>query len=93
MVGKPWNYRDYHYVYRNYPKESLESISCELGRSPVTVKAKALKLGVKACGPFTDEEKKLARTYGKALGSALMFLLPHRTSYEIEELLQCVQST
>lgn len=89
MLGNAWTYEDYNYMYQNYNKLGVDVVSQELNRSVVTVNAKAIKLGLKSAGPFTEEEKKLARSYGKNLGTALMFLLPHRTSVEIEELLEC----
>ena len=41
-------------------------------------------------GDYTDEELDTIRKYGKYLKGALIFLMPDRCSYDLEEMTRCV---
>lgn len=84
-----WTYSDYDYLYNNHhtigPLECAKHIGCSIS----AVIDKSSKLGLTNSGEFTDKEIKLAKAYGSVLKGSLIFLLPHRTSPEIEELIAC----
>lgn len=86
-----WTWGDYKTVYDKYPFTGPVPISDELNRTVNSVVGKAMKLGVEMPKEFSAAEKNIARSYGKQLGEAIMFLLPHRSNGEIKELLRCVE--
>lgn len=86
-----WKWPDYSYLHRHYPSDGAKKVSVQLGKSLSNVENKAEKLNLNEQVPFSEEELKTASTYGKTLGTALIFLLPHRTQYEVKELLECVK--
>jgi len=87
--GIPWSFADYKFLYENY--NTLGPVECakELNRSVSSVENKAEKLKISRQGSFKQYELDYASTYGKSLGTALIFLLPHRTTCEVRELLEC----
>ena len=87
-----WSLQEYAVVYNEYPVVGPVPIADKLDRTVNSVVGKAIKLGVDMPKEFTQEEINLAKTYGKQLGSALIFLLPHRTTVEVGELLKCVST-
>lgn len=89
MQGDTWTFNEIDYVYKHYNTDGVESVSTELNRSVSSVRCKAEKLNLKSCGDFTRSELNYASTYAKSLGTALTFLLPNRTSHEVEELIKC----
>lgn len=91
MDSNSWRWEDYAYLYKHYPKEGAKFVSSQLGRSVSVVVQKAEKLGIHENVPFSPEEVKISTAYGKKLGTALMFLMPERTTHEVEELLQCTR--
>lgn len=90
-VSNAWRWEDYAYMYKHYPFDGRRAVAEQLGSSVTNTSAKADKLGLHEPMPFTSEETKFAHAYGRKLGTALMFLMPTRTSYEVEELLRCVR--
>ena len=88
--GSPWTFEDYDYLYKNYSTEGPVVCSEKLERSVEVVNTKAMQLNLELQGGFKQEEIALARSYGKTLGNAMIFLLPKRTTHEIEELIECV---
>lgn len=86
-----WSLQEYSVVYNEYPFTGPVPIADKLNRTVNSVVGKAIKLGVEMPKPFTSEEKVIASTYGKSLGTALIFLLPNRTVIEVSELLKCVK--
>ncbi len=89
LAGNPWSYAEYDYVYKHYSSDGPVACAEHLGRPVESVNSKAEKLGISINGDFTDTELQYARSYGSILKGSLMFLLPHRTSNEIEELIRC----
>lgn len=87
--GNPWSFYEYDYLYKHYNTDGAEACAKELGRSVSSVESKASKLGLLPQGTFKQFELNYASTYGKSLGGAMIFLLPYRTSYEVEELIAC----
>ena len=87
-----WSLQDYAVVYNEYPFVGPVPIADKLNRTVNSVVGKAIKLGVDMPKDFTPEEKAIATTYGKTLGTGLIFLLPHRTVVEVGELLKCVKA-
>lgn len=83
-----WSLKDYETVYKEYPVVGPVPVADKLNRTVNSVVSRAVKLGVDVPRDFTDEEKAIAKQYSKQLGKALIFLLPGRTVYEIETLLQ-----
>lgn len=90
VQGTPWSIKDYQYLHEHYNMDGADRCAVALGRSPSAVSAKASKLLLDPQGEFTDEEIRLAKSYGNFLGTALIFIMPNRTHFEIEALLQCV---
>ena len=84
-----WTYDDYRYLYENFYKEDAAGCANKLRKPIATVRSKAERLGLISHTEYTQEEIKLARAYGKILKGAMIFMLPHRTSSEIEELIVC----
>lgn len=89
----PYTFEDYDFIYKNFNSTPIAEIAEKLGRSIASVRIKAEKLGLIKTGEFTATEQQYARTYGKTLGTALMFVIPDRTSSAIKELLQCTENT
>lgn len=91
VVGKPWVFSDYDFLYKHFNTDGLEACAEHLERHREHVQLKAEKLGLYPSGPFTAQEIKYAKAYGSTLKGSLMFLLPGRTSAEIEELIKCAK--
>ena len=91
--GMSWTFQDYDHLYKHYNQEGAEKCSEDLSRSRPSVTSKALKMGLHREGAFRPEEIKLAKSYGKVLHGALIFLLPNRTTSEVEELIECVNQS
>lgn len=89
VQGTPWTFQEYDYLYKHYNKDGGKKCAEALGRTIAQVENKADKLGLLAQGSFKQYELDFASTYGKTLKGAMIFLLPHRTSYEVEELIEC----
>lgn len=92
MQGDAWTFSEIDYLYKHYNTDGACKVSDELSRSEPSVRNKAEKLCLKRSGSFTQAELAYASSYGKVLGTALTFLLPHRTSYEVKELIKCKNS-
>lgn len=89
QVGTPWTFQDYDYLYKHYNTDGAVACADVLHRSVDHVEAKAEKMSLIPQGAFKQYELDLASTYGKTLGGAMIFLLPHRTTYEVKELIEC----
>lgn len=84
-----WTFEELDVIYKSYNTDGAEKVAERLGRSISTVHNKADKLGLLPQGEFKKYELDLASTYGKTLGSAMIFLLPRRTTNEVVELIRC----
>lgn len=89
MQGDSWTFSEIDYVYKHYNTDGAESVANKINRSVSSVRCKAEKLNLKSCGEYTHNELNYTSTYAKTLGTALIFLLPNRTSHEVEELIKC----
>ena len=87
--GTQWSFEDYDYLYKHFNVDGVTACAKALQRSETAVQSKAAKLGLVPQGAFTPQELSFANSYGKALGGALIFVLPYRTSVECEELIEC----
>lgn len=87
--GTPWCFNDYDFLYKNYNKLGAAACAKELNRSVSSVESKAAKLNLIPQGEFKQYELNYASTYGKTLGTAMIFLLPYRTTSEVQELIEC----
>ena len=88
----PYTFDDYDYIYKHFNQDGPVSVAQHLGRSVASVTNRSTKLNLLSQGAPTAEELKYCRNYGKTLGTALMFLMPNRTTVEIEEMLACLKS-
>ena len=89
MEQAVYTFEDYDYIYRHYNVDGAESVAAVLNRSVQSVNAKAVKMNLVGAKELTQQEKEYARNYGKVLGTALVFLMPGSTSFEIKEMLAC----
>lgn len=89
MEQAVYTFEDYDYIYRHYNVDGAESVAAALNRSVQSVNAKAVKMNLVGAKEFTQQEKEYVRNYGKVLGTALVFLMPGRTSFEVKEMLAC----
>lgn len=85
------SYNDCDYVYKNYSRMSRPEIANAIGKSAAEVDKLAYAMNLSIGKPFTKEEKTMATQYAKHLGGAIVFLLPHRTTCECEELIECTR--
>ena len=86
-----WTWAEYDTIRKHYPKEGKKVVRMLNNRSVSALESRAIKINTFEHVEFTEEEVKLAKKYGKCMGKALMFMLPDRTPYEIEDLLHCVK--
>lgn len=82
-----WSWHDYDLVYKQYPFKGVEVKDELADRTPTSIMTKAKRLGVSTDCPLTEAERELISKYGKDLGTALIFILPERTTEEIKEAL------
>lgn len=87
MEAQKWTWQEYDLIRKKFPDIGTELLSELPGRSIDTLLQKAGRLEVNTDCPFTDEEKALADKYGMTLGTALVFVMPSRTPYEVARLL------
>ena len=85
-----WSYSEYDVLYKEYPINGPVAVSDKIGRTVTSTVGRASKMGLNVPTPFTPQELQLARVYRAQLGDALIFLMPNRTTVEIEALLRCV---
>lgn len=90
LQGTQWTFADYDYLYKHYNTDGADKCALALNRSPAAITAKAMKLNLRPQGEFKEAELKQVKSYGKVLGTAMMFIIPYRTSYEIKEMMTCV---
>lgn len=83
----PYTLDDYAYIYEHYPKEGCNAVAEHLGRTAVSIEAKALKMNLCPSVTVSKSDKEIVKKYRKELGTALVFLLPHLTTSVIEELI------
>lgn len=88
MEVAKWTWGEYDLIRKEYPSMGTDLVTKLEGRSVDTLTQKADRLEVNTDRPFTETERALAEQYGKSLGTALMFLMPDRTPYEVAELLK-----
>lgn len=88
-VNKLWNYNDYKTVYAQFPIIGAIDTATLLGRSVNSTISKAVRMNISTPTEFSPMELSMAENYGKTIGKSLIFLLPNRTTTEIEELLRC----
>ena len=89
MQSKPWTYEELDVLYNNYAKIPVTDLADKLGRTVQSIESKAIKMHLHKATPFTNTERHYAKTCGKELGTALMFLMPDRSVSEVEVLLSC----
>jgi hypothetical protein len=87
-MSQNWTWEDYDTLRKEYPRLGNDIVNVIPNRSLATIKNKAEKLHTYNYPIVSAEERKLVDTYGNALGTAMIFLLPSRTVYEIEEMLK-----
>lgn len=88
MQNDTWTFQDYDYLYRNYCRNGPKFVADNLDKNVMTTSKKATKMGL-LYGDYTEDEMNTIRTYGKDLGGALIFLIPDRCSYDLEEMSRC----
>lgn len=86
--GTPWSFEEYDYLYKNYPTMGAEAVAEQLGRSVNSVRTKAERLMLWEHVGFQPEEISLIKSYGKHLGTAMIFLMPNRTTHDIKGMLK-----
>lgn len=89
MQSDTWTFQDYDFLYRNYCQNGSKFVADNLGKNALTASKKASRMGL-LYGDYTDEERDTIRKYGKYLNGALVFLMPDRCSYDLEEMARCV---
>lgn len=87
-----WSWNDYDTVRRQYPYKGKRLVGDLPGRSAINIESKAERLHTYIHSPFTPEELKIAKSFGKSLKECIIFILPDRSISEIEELLECVSN-
>ena len=88
---KQWSYADYDKLYNEYPTRDVVTLAKEMGVSVSNLVDRACTLNIHNMKEPEQKELELAKSYGKALGSAMIFLLPERTPQECKELMECAQ--
>ena len=83
----PYTLDDYKYIYAHYPREGCNAVAEHLGRTPVSIEAKAVKMNLCPSVNISKSDHEIVKKYRKELGTALVFLLPHLTTNIIEELI------
>lgn len=91
MSNVDWTWEDYDYLYRNYNLIPTTEIAKKLNRSVSSVIGHAEKLGLYSKSGYTRRELGQAVTYGKQLGTALIFLLPEYSTAMVEGLMECAK--
>ena len=86
-----WTWADYDTVRKNYPSKGEATLELLTDRTPSALLNKAQRLGVSHSTTLLEEEKELLNMYGKALGTAMVFLMPKRTVFEVKEALSCLK--
>lgn len=85
----PFTLDEYDYLYKHYAELGAAECAERLNRTVGSIENHAYKLGISSKSKFKQYELDYASTYGRALGTAMIFLLPDRTSTEVEELIRC----
>lgn len=86
-----WTWADYDIVRKNYPSKGEATVELLQERTSSALLNKAQRLGVSHNEALLEEEKELIKVYGAALGTALVFLMPKRTVFEVKEALSCLR--
>ena len=86
-----WTWADYDIVRKNFPSKGECTADLLQDRTLSALLNKASRLGVKYCPNLLEEEKELINLYGDVLGSAVVFLMPKRTVFEVKEALLCLR--
>lgn len=82
-----WTWAELETVRKNFPYKGPETHKLLNDRGLAVTFEKASALHTQLHNEYSAEEKRLARLYGPTIGTALVFFMPHRTVYEVEELL------
>ena len=88
-MAQYWSWNDYDIIRKEYPYKGKAIVEDLPERSIANIENKAERLNTYKHNPFTPEEIKIAKAYGKSLHECIIFILPHRTPREIGELLEC----
>ena len=88
-----WTWDDYDTIRKEYPYKGKAITEDLPERSLTVIENKAERLNTYIHTTFTEQELKVAKSFGKSLKGCLLFLLPNRTPREIEELLACVSKS
>ena len=91
-MSQNWTWSDYDVIRKEYAKDKSNVYSKLKDRSPEAIDDRAVRINVKHDSSLREEETKLLEEYGDVLGSAIVFLMPDRTVYEVKEALQCLKS-
>lgn len=86
-----WTWADYDVVRKNYPSKGEATAELLEDRTASALLNKAQRLGVSHNTTLLEEEKELLAQYGNVLGTAMVFLLPKRTVFEVKEALECLR--
>lgn len=87
MTQSTWTWEDYDTLRNKYPDMGRDIQQLFPDVSMENILKRVERLNTHLHTPYTDEEKRIAKEYGPALGTALIFLIPGRTLGEITELL------
>ena len=86
-----WTWADYDVGRKNYPTKGEDTAELLQDRTASALLNKAQRLGVSHNTTLLEEEKELLKQYGSTLGTAMIFLLPKRTVFEVKDALACLK--
>ena len=90
-MDNTWSWEEYEQLRTKYSTMGIAVHPDIENKEPQQILNKAIRMNTAYRLPFTDEEITMAKRYGSTLKGAMMFLLPHRSPVEIEELLRCIE--
>jgi len=83
MVQDYWTSQECERVFKYYSIIGDDVIKDLHNRSTSITENKAERMGILKPRPFTQDEQRLIKTYGTAMGDAVCFLLPGHSPFEI----------
>lgn len=90
-MSATWSWSDYEELRNNYSEIGIAVTGNMNSKQVNQVLNKAIRMNVAYNLQFTQEEIDLCNKYGKALGSCMQFILPHRSPTEIRNLMVCAK--